>query len=193
MKMYKKSELSLVNGLLVAGSGDIVCPDPEVVAQANTLETQLQKAEYLAGQPSATPMPSLDGFERVSIKDNHVQFKAVTPLMDEKADEAMRIMNEIDDVTTVEKANSMLEHFSKLIGFVSQDYVVDSSIGVMEFDTPLLGSILELTVDDVVNAVAQVCGMDECGMRKRESLVNPFTGEEKPVVTDEDSDESDDE
>lgn len=189
MKMYKKSDLTVNHGLLVSKDGDIILPDINVVDQANRLETLAQKTAYLAGQPEATPMPTLDGFERISIRDNKVKFRAVTPLMDKKTDEAMAIMGELDDIATVEKANDMLADFVALLDFVEQDFVIDCGHELYVFDTPILGSILELTKDDIVNVIAEACGMAEEGITKRDLMVNPFTGETHEVCEDEASEE----
>lgn len=170
MKMYKKSELTLVDGLLISKDGDIVLPDVRVIDQANDLETLVQKTAYLMGQPEATPMPSLDGFKRSSIKDE-VVFTASTPIMDKKIDEAMAIMDEIDDMATVEKANELIDKFKALLRFVSRDFVIDCGNKLYCFDTPTLGSILDLTKDDVVDAIAYACGMSKDGIKKHDTLM----------------------
>ena len=165
MKMYKKSNLSLTNGMLVSISGDIIVPDIRVVKQANALETIAQKARYLAAQPEATPMPSLDGFKRESIKDElikDVKFEAKTPALDFEAAKAMALMDELDDVETVSKANAMLDKFTELLAFAKNDFVIDcGGNDVIPFDTPTLGSILQLTQQDIVDVVAMASGLEE--------------------------------
>lgn len=162
MKVYKKSDLTLNHGLLVSKDGDIVIPDIAIVNQANRLETLLQEAMYLNDQPKAQPMPSLNGFERKSIKDSTRQkFEADTPIMDAKQKEALALMDEIDDVTTVNQANELLTQLGKLVDFVSQDFVIDCGNELYCFDTPTIGNVLELTTDDMSKAVAYVCGMVE--------------------------------
>lgn len=164
MKMYQKSDLTLNHGLLVSKDGDIILPDPRIVHQANELEDMAQKAAYLMAQPEATPMPSLDGFKRVSIDDSESRkFEVSTPVMDAKADEAMKLMDEIDDKATANKANSMIDHFEPLLDFVSQDFVIDCGNQLYKFDTPVLGNVLELTEADVIKVIAYVCGMTEEG------------------------------
>lgn len=164
MKMYKKSDLSLIDGMLVSiETGDIIMPDINVVKQANALETIAQKARFLAAQPEATPMPSLDGFKRESIKDElikDIKFEAKTPGLDFKAAEAMALMNELDDVETTNKANAMLNKFTELLAFVKNDFVVDFGDGAPVFDTPTLGSILKLTQQDIVDVIAMASGLE---------------------------------
>lgn len=185
MKMYKKSDLTLNHGLLVSKDGDIILPSISIVDQANRLETLAQQSAYLMTQPEATPMPSLDGFKRVSIKDNDgVKFTATTPLMDQKAEEAMAIMDELDDVATVNQANNMLHEFAALLEFAGNDFVVDCGNELYCFDTPMIGSVLDLTKDDIVNVVASICGMAEDGITKHDVMVNPFTGDTHEITED---------
>lgn len=190
MKMYKKSDLTLTNGLLVSKDGDIILPSISIVDQANRLETMAQQSAYLMTQPEATPMPSLDGFKRVSIKDNDgVKFTATTPLMDQKAAEAMAIMDELDDLATVKQANNMLHEFAALLEFAGNDFVVDCGNELYCFDTPMIGSVLDLTKDDIVNVVASICGMAEDGITKHDVMVNPLTGETHEINQETDSDD----
>ena len=169
MKMYKKSDLSIVNGMLVAESGDIVVPSIAIIEEANALETLLQKTKYLQAQPIAMPAPSLKGFQRKSIKDgSRVKFHAKTPMMDDKAEEAMALMDELDDVAKVEHANSMATEFQALVEFAQNDFVIDcGGDGTLYFfDTPTLGDPLKLTVDDVIDAIALVCEMVPEGLKR---------------------------
>lgn len=165
MKLYKKSDLTLdASGLLVTKDGDIVLPDIRIVDQANELETQLQMAEYLKAQPEATPMPTLDGFRRASIKDgSHGWFEVKTPTLDAELDKAMAIMDEIDGQSKANTANSMLKGFEALIEFVDGDSVIDCGNELYGFDTPLLGSVLELTKADVIDAIRFLCKLDDGG------------------------------
>ena len=163
MKMYKKSELTIIDGMLVSKGGDVISVDPMIVSQANKLETMVQQGMYLIAQPEETPAPSLDGFERKS--DNDIEdskFSVNTPILDAKAEETMALMDELDDMTVANKANDMLEEFKELILFAKADYVIDHGNGVvLRFDTPVIGSVLELTVEDITKAVALVNGMTE--------------------------------
>lgn len=164
MKMYNKSDLSLRNGMLVSADGDIIMPDAKIVEQANSLETLSQKVAYLAAQPSATPMPSLDGFERKSIKDGVIdgaKFEATTPILDMQAAKTIAMMDEIDDVNTVKEANKLLSRFTELLEFVNGEYVIDcGGDTIVKFDTPTLGSVLELTQKDITSVVALASGLE---------------------------------
>lgn len=168
MKMYKKSVLSLIDGMLVSPDGDIVSVDSAIVSQANKLETLLQQGKYLMAQPEATPAPSLDGFERKSAFDiSEAKFNVSTPNLDAKAEETMALMDELDDMAIASKANEMIEEFRELISFAKADYVIDCGVPVcLRFDTPTIGSVLELTPKDVSNVVALVNGMEMNGVEE---------------------------
>ena len=167
MKMYKKSDLTLVNGMFVDKDMNVIAVSPYIVHEANDLETLAQKTDYLMAQPPASPMPTLDGFERQSSKDTGIKFNTTTPVMDAKMQEAMDLMDELDDVALVDKANAMLDDFKHLIEFAKNDYVVseDGIFGCTNpFDMPTLGSILELTPEDICSVVAFAAGMKPEGM-----------------------------
>lgn len=171
MKMYKKSELTLVNGMFVDKDMNVIRVNPNIVHEANDLETLAQKTDYLMAQPPASPMPTLDGFERKSSKDTGVKFNTTTPLMDAKMQETMDLMDELDDMALADKANAMLDDFKHLIEFAQNDYVVseDGIFGCTNaFDMPTLGSVLELTVDDICNVVALAVGMKPDGTKDDE-------------------------
>lgn len=159
-RFYTKKQLTIINGVLCGPDHEVVQPDQEIIRQANALETLKQKVEYLAKQPEATPMPSLDGFERKSEMDSVVpEFEVSTPIMDFKAHESMLLMNELDEQRTAVEANAMLACFAKLLEFVKSEYVLDLGYPCPRIDTPTLGSILELTDHDVVNVVAEANGL----------------------------------
>lgn len=160
-KIIKKSEITFVDGMLVKDD-DVICIEPNIIHQANMLETLAQKTAYLAAQPDYSPAPSLDGFEREYASDKLCQFTASTPILDAKVKEAMDIMDELDDVTTANQANSMLDNYRELYEFCSVDYVVGSldKVNVIQFDLPILGNPLNLTTDDIENVIAAACGME---------------------------------
>jgi len=162
MKKFNKSDLTIIDGLLVCEKTDeIVVIDSTIVKQANALETMLQQAEYLSKQPEAAPEPSLDGFKRQSIYDENNKFSAATPLLDAKYKETLAFMDELDDAATVDEANDLLQQFDKLMSFVKRDFVFDCGGDPVSFDTPTLGNVLELTQLDIMRAVGSLCGMQQ--------------------------------
>ena len=162
MKMYEKSSLSLFDGMFVAADGTIVVPDPKVVEQTNELETLIQEAAYLMKQPNAAPAPSLSGFERKSVfKVKKDYFIANTPTLDKKANEAMALMDELDDVNRVTDINNHIQHFADLVRFAGADRIVcfEDNAYSNRFDTPVLGDPLKLSVDDVTDKIAFIHGV----------------------------------
>lgn len=161
MKMYKKSDLAIVDNRVVTKDMEVVAVDDQVIWQANRLETMLQQAKYLAAQPEATPVPTLDGFVRKSTDDDvKGMFKAHTPTLDQRVAETMAMMDELDDAAVADKANDLLLEFKELLKFVKSEYVMDCGICRGTFDTPMLGSPLEMTEGTIVDAVATICGME---------------------------------
>lgn len=160
MKMYSKSDLTLVDGLLVANDGTIVMPDMRIVVQANKLEDMVQERDYLLSQPEHVPAPTMEGFERVSINDKYLgEFRAETPTIDSKIDEAMTIMDEIDKTEAANKANELQEAVKEFMAFVSNDYVIDCGGNpVMPFDTPMIGNVLKVDHDEVVTIIGYLAG-----------------------------------
>lgn len=162
MKKFNKSDLTIIDGLLVCEKTDeIVVIDSVIVKQANALETMLQQAAYLSKQPEAAPEPSLDGFKRQSIYDENNKFSVSTPLLDAKYKETLAFMDELDDVATVDEANELLQQFDKLMSFARRDFVFDRGGDPVPFDTPTLGNVLELTQLDIMRAIGSLCGMQQ--------------------------------
>lgn len=170
MKLIKKSDLIIINGMLVCKwNSEVVFPDDAIIDQANELEELYQKALYLNAQPEAAPAPSLDGFKRASVKDALPieQFYVETPTIDSKVNEAMKFMSEMDEVSLADKANKMLARYADFIKFVSADYVLASGSGTKEFDMPRLledygnDTVLDITVKDIQEAIAYICGLEK--------------------------------
>ena len=147
--------------MLVTADGTIVVPDPKVVEQANELETLIQEAVYLMKQPDAAPAPSLSGFERKSVFKVKGYFIAETPTLDKKANEAMALMDELDDANRAADINNHIQHFADLVRFAGADRIVcfEDNACSNRFDTPVLGDPLKLSVNDVINKIAFIHGV----------------------------------
>lgn len=158
MKMYAKEDLKVKDGLLVSSDGDVVAINPDVVDLANELETNLQKARFLAAQPQGGPAPTLDGFKRKSDKSIEM-FTCETPIADKKAEEALAFMDELDDVQLTQDMNDMLLGMTELVMFVQEPEVLSMDHAVVRrFDTPELGNPLTWTKDTLASAVAEIHG-----------------------------------
>lgn len=153
MKMYKKSDLSMVNGYLINGDSDVVVVDPAVVRQANRLETMVQKRTWVSDQPEYCAGPDFDKFERVSAnEEGKVKFDIDTPNIDAKVDETLALIGELDNIEMTESLNAELANFEKLIAFANSDMVMDyNNIAAPEqFDCPTMGNPIEWTKKSVV-------------------------------------------
>ena len=111
MKLYDKKELTFRKGMLVTKDGDALRIATAITAQANALETEMQKQMFLKDQPEATPAPTLDGFERKSIAKKKVRVQCATPLLDEKIKKAEAFMEELDTVDNAKKVEAMANEF----------------------------------------------------------------------------------
>lgn len=158
MKIYKKEELKYKNGYIVNGD-DVIVVDPAVVHQANELESKLQKACHDHGLRDAEEKlrKSLDDaseFSRISEHKPNIKLSIETPHLDKAVDEAEAIMDELDSLADANKAHAMLNDYAKLLEFVHEDFVVCyDGAPLVRFDMPLIGNILELSEEDIVNAV----------------------------------------
>jgi len=162
-KMYKKSELSVIEGRLVSKDNEVVNIPSGIIRQANDLETLVQKARYLKAQPEEQPAPSLDGFERKTEKGLR-KFEADTPIMDGKVNEAIEFMKELEGTKEVQLMNEMLGRYDRLYEFVRSENVFEDS-GAIDWtrydnrlDTPTLGNILDWTPDTIVESIAYAFG-----------------------------------
>lgn len=161
MKAYKKSELNVVNGILMTRNMEVVAVDPAIVRSVNALETFLQKAEYVRDQPKAQAAPSLEGFERRTTARKY-EIKVETPLTDKAVEEGVALMRELSQASDARKVNSILEGFRPALDFLDNDYIVEvASDNVTAFDTPLIdeafGGVLDARAQDVIEAVARYC------------------------------------
>ena len=170
MKMYKKNDLSFVDGMLVTEDGKVVVPSAKIVMQFNAFETMCQRHDYLVDQPDYSPAPSLDGFKRKSAFGHNGGFSAKTPLLDAKVEDTMKLLAEIDGANAAEQANDLLDEFERMILFICNDYVVDLGDGaeLIKFDTPTLGDPLKVTEADVVAAISAICGASGVKMNLNE-------------------------
>ena len=151
-KMYKKSKLTFKDSFIVTKKGKIVAIDNEVVDLMNTLEERLQRAIFIDDQPEACAGPDLSKFERIHAGVN-VSVKHETPTLDQKVEESMLLMQEIDDSNSVTMLNMDLEGMRPLLEFIGSDTVISVEHSTPHrFDTPRLGNPLELTIEDVIEA-----------------------------------------
>lgn len=155
-KFYSKSDLQFVNGYVIdPETKEAVALPDKVAEQLNDYETTVQKAAYMAGQDEARPEPSLEGFERESIRNRRACVEFDTPLLDAKKKESMEILGEIRNKEAADGVNKILGGYPEMIEFLGSDTFVEGGKVVM-VDTPTLGSPIELTVEGAIRALADV-------------------------------------
>lgn len=184
MKMYNKKDLTYKNGLLISEDGDVIGIDNEIVDLANELETMVQKAEWLEEQPKPCAGPAFNEFTRKSEEDMEIdKFECVTPTLDKKTAESLKLMDELDLSSLCDDANEMLEGFRPLVMFVKDDSVISCEhAAIRRFDCPTLGNPLEWDVEIIQNAVALVHGV------KKDNFIEIIDDDEQACDCDDDCD-----
>ena len=157
-KMYNKSQVTFSNGYVIDDDSNVVCLPDKVAEQLNELEEIFQKAEYLKAQDPASPMPSLDGFERESIRQT-VTVEASTPTLDAKVEEGMKIRNELRKMNNADTMNEFIFKYQEVFHFVQDDTFVEGDKAVF-IDTPKLGNPLDIKVDDLLDKLVEYVNVD---------------------------------
>lgn len=159
MKFIKKSDLAYRNGYLVDSEGNVHQPDQKIVRDLNELEIKLQRAVYLEEQKKKFVPADIEGkdFKPVSQHDIKASFNIKTPLLDKEIENAMAIMDEIDEANAVRKVQEWVESHKELVTFMTDDEFIESDC-TERFDLPGLGDPLDLTLNEVVSTLAAVNG-----------------------------------
>lgn len=156
-KMYKKSDLKFVDGYVLTEEHEVVALPSGIAEQINDLETFLQEMGYLSEQPEPTPAPSLEGFERESIvKTPHIEVK--TPELDKVEERNRRVLEELRDREATDAVNRVLDKYADTLVFLRGERFVEGD-KVVRVDTPIIGNILEITGDEMVNLIARYSGL----------------------------------
>lgn len=148
-KMYKKSDLKFENGYVLTQDDEVVALPPKVAEQFNDMETEIQKQQYLKGQPEARPMPSLNGFERESIV-KHAHIEVETKHLDREVRRCNGVLNDLRNMAAADEANEKLAKYDEAIRFLHDDKFVEGTEVVM-IDTPTIGDPLTASVGDVID------------------------------------------
>lgn len=155
-KLIDKTRCTFENNRIVC-EDEVVGIPVDVALQLHKLELMVQQYDYLKGQPEYAPAPSLDGFERKTSvgKDRPYVAAPDTPVTDNRVQEAMAFMAEVDKVNEAADVNNMIDRFGKLIDWLAVPKFVEGSFtGII--DTPVLGSPLELTPGDVATILSNI-------------------------------------
>lgn len=161
MKLIDKKELKQANGYLVDNESNVWVIPGDVIFQYNRLDRLVQKSRWLAAQPKPVPMADPDEFVPESEVNVSVEVDAETPCMDAKLREAAELMKEIERSNRKEELDDMVQEYQRLINFVDSDKALVTDGGtLMQIDAPVLGSILDITVDKVLAAFGEILSLD---------------------------------
>jgi hypothetical protein len=158
-KIVNKDQVQLIDGYFVH-DGEIVSLPWAVCRQAQELDLMVQEFRYIKAQPAYSPEPSLEGFKRKSMLSELPKIdihKIPTPTIDEAIVTSMKFMDEIDLFNDAKKVNETIERFGELVRFCDSDHVVIAQCGDVRVDTPILGNLLELSMDDVMGFISEIC------------------------------------
>lgn len=161
MKLYKKTDLELVNGRVVdKTTNEVIGIEYEIISGLNYLETNYQKAKWLELQPKGIEAPNLDGFVRQSETKSYKVPDPETPIQDRKVKEGLELANELDAVSDTKILNDYISKYADILRWVDNDTVTDcGSVPYELFDTPTLGNVLALTADDLIDAMKYINGI----------------------------------
>ena len=158
MKMYNKCDLEYTNGYLVF-DGEIIPIDNEIVDLANKFERDSQLAEFKKKQDAVN-----ESAKKFVIQDSEFKFESErtvpqavpsTPLLDKKAEEAIKLMDELDDIAAAKAVNEYFSCMTPLLYFINDDVVVscEGQVKQHRFDLPTLGNPLLWDYDFVCMTV----------------------------------------
>lgn len=175
-KFVKKSKCEFINGY-ICKNNTILDIDPNVREYLNVLETKLQQVRYLNAQPEATPVPTMEGFERKSILDvTGPEFVPLTPIMNKKIEESLGYIREVNTSNELDKVNEMIGKYAHVLAWCNAEkiIVVETPVRPAVIDTPTLGDPLKLTEKDVVAAIYEIIRGHELGEAEWKDYTEEF-------------------
>lgn len=154
MKMIKKENCEYKSGYIVSGD-EVVCIDNEVVALLNRLDIDAQRARF--DRENKVEAHEYKCFTPKS--EHHVEVMAgvETPKLDKFAEEALELMEEIDQLNNAEKVNIYLRGLGPVLSFIDEDYVLAiDQPKQLRFDLPTIGNPLELDFEKLSEIVVEM-------------------------------------
>lgn len=151
-KIYKKENCEYIGGYIVCGD-EVVGVPAAIVLKLNKLDTDLQMAAHRRAN-TVKPVEAKP-FVRKHEGTGFIELTAITPALDAKVAEAEALMDDIDTLDTVNQANSYLEDIADVIDWVGSDYIIESAT-TAKFDLPAVGNPLNLSIDKLVDMVADM-------------------------------------
>lgn len=157
MKMYEKKELEYKGGYLVAGD-KVVGLDNNLVRMLNELEEEYQFAKFTHTKEMLTlPSPTMEFHRKSEHGKIMPTIEVETPELDAAVEKSVKMMDELDAVSSATIANEYLEKIMPLIMFVDDPFVVSVDQPSQErLDLLCVGNPLELTKDKLVDMVTEM-------------------------------------
>lgn len=154
MKMYNKESLEYKGGYIVEDN-KVICVDNEVVDLFNKLETDIQRAKFEKMKGKLVVDFGNNEFHRKSeLGEIFPNVEVNTPCLDEMAEKAEAIMDEIDAMNAADVMNEYFAGIKPLIAFVNDEFVIDAENSTPHrFDLPTIGNPLELTKEKLSELV----------------------------------------
>ena len=149
IKMFNKGECEYKGGYIVC-EGKVVCIDNKVVDMFNKLDLDVQRAQFESTNCPDVVKPTGEFVPKSEHGQIYPKIEANTPELDEFAEHAMKIMDEIDSINDANMVNEYIEGVLPIFEFVAEDFIVSGEQPTQHrFDLPTLGNPLELTKEDV--------------------------------------------
>lgn len=141
MKLRNKSKLVWNNGYITTKKGKLVALPDKVQNELDLLEVMIEKNFHEQEQPKpAAPKP----FKRLGLELPLAPVKIETPLLDQKIEESMALMEEIDEANTAKKLVEITKDaFPNLARFVAEDEFVPGTC-IERLNLPMIENPLEL-------------------------------------------------
>ena len=154
-KIRYKNQLAYKSGYLIDVDDEVVALPTKVAEQLNNLDTLVQKARYLNGQPKASPEPSLDGFVRETEVSVPKLKDPITPAIDHKERESKAILKEIRSKMEADAVNDIVDANKEAFVFMDNGEFIEGT-EVVRLDLPELGNPLELTAEKMLSILKAV-------------------------------------
>lgn len=148
MKMIDKKDCEYKGGYIV-NDGKVVCVDNKIVSLFNKFEEDVQRAQFEATKEPVCATPNDEEFMRKTEHGNiYPCVKASTPELDKKAEQTMKLLEELDQMVAADQINDYLYEIQPLIEWVHDDFIVSGEQATQHrFDLPTIGNPLELDKD----------------------------------------------
>lgn len=142
MKLRNKTKLVWNNGYITTKKGKLVALPDNVQDELDMLEVKVEQNFHEQEQPKPVePKP----FKRLGLELPLAPIKIETPLLDQKVEESMALMEEIDEASTAEKLTEIVKRdYPNLARFVAEDEFIPGT-RIERLNLPMIENPLELT------------------------------------------------